>query len=411
MRLLFIHQNFPGQYRHLFHRLAHSGEHQVVGMGEQANLARNTHGWQLPRNAMLMGYGTPAPAGAHTHAYLRGYEAAIRRGQDWARVALQLKKQGFSPDVVCVHPGWGEALFVREVFPRARVVTFCEFYYQPHGADFDFDPEYPVELNDFCALRIKNSVLNQALLDCDLGMAPTHWQKSVHPRELQHKLAVVHDGIDTRLLQPDPVARFILPDGRALDRSQPVVTFVNRNLEPYRGFHQFMRALPELQRLRPDAEIVIVGGDEVSYGRRVEGGYRAALLKELDGQLDLTRIHFVGKLPYPDYVRLLQVSAAHVYLTYPFVLSWSMLEAMALGCLVIGSATSPVQEVLVDGENGCLVDFFDPRALAERTAAALENDPSHQYLRQAARETVVRRYDLHDLCLPRQQQLILDCKF
>ena len=254
-----IHQNFPGQYRHLFHRLAPVANIRSSAWESIANLARNTHGWQLPRSAMLLGYSSPTPAGANTHAYLRGYEAAIRRGQDWARAALQLKRQGFTPDEVCVHPGWGEALFA-QVFPRAGV-TFCEFYYQPHGARLR--PQFPVELNDFCALRIKNSALNQALLERSHGSHPL----AGAPTRAAAQLAVVHEGIDTRLLQPDPAARFILRDGRALDRSLPVVTFVNRNLNLIAAFTS---SCARCQNCNDCGRMprLSVGGDEVSYGRR-----------------------------------------------------------------------------------------------------------------------------------------------
>jgi len=406
MRFLFLHQNFPGQYRHLFDALGRSGQHVVLGMGQQQNVQRNCKGMALAERASIVGYPAPEGSGEKTHPYLRGYEAAIRQGQQWARTALELKKKGFSPDVVCVHPGWGEALFVREVFPRARVISFCEFYYRPSGADFAFDPEFPSPLDDYCALRIKNSALNQALIDCDLGIAPTEWQKSVHPSMFHDKIRVVHDGVDTQLLKPNPSAEFMLPSGLQLTRNEQVVTFVNRNLEPYRGVHVFMRALPELQRLCPDAHVVIVGGDGVSYGRRVQGGYRALLLKELEGQIDLAKVHFVGKLPYADYVRLLQVSSAHAYLTYPFVLSWSMLEAMALGCVIVGSATPPVQEVIVHGENGFLCDFFDVRALAGQIADVLQGRHYLEPIRIKARQTVVEQYDLRSVCLPQQIELL-----
>lgn len=192
--------------------------------------------------------------------------------------------------------------------------------------------------------------------------------------------------------------------GTILRAGDEVVSFVNRNLEPYRGFHSFMRALPEILAARPRAQIVVVGGDAVSYGRapRDGGTWRARLLAEVGSRLDLARVHFVGKLPYPTLIKLFQVTAAHVYLTYPFVLSWSMLEAMSAGALVIGSRTAPVEEVVQDGRNGLLVDFFSPVEIAQRVIEVLERPARFLELRMNARQTIVQKYDLLSCCLPAQ---------
>jgi glycosyltransferase involved in cell wall biosynthesis len=206
----------------------------------------------------------------------------------------------------------------------------------------------------------------------------------------------VHDGIDTDLIAPGAPGE------------EELITYVARNLEPYRGFHVFMRAIPEIQRRRPKARIAIVGGDEVSYSARLPEGqtYRARLLRELDGRIDLSRVHFLGKLPYRRYLEVLSKSSIHVYLTYPFVLSWSLLEAMASGCLVLGSRTPPVEEVIRDGENGLLVDFFSTEAIAHKIDSALQMQKELRALREAARRTVVERYDLKRVCLPAQVALV-----
>jgi glycosyltransferase involved in cell wall biosynthesis len=231
-------------------------------------------------------------------------------------------------------------------------------------------------------------------------MAPTRWQQRQFPAPYASRLNVVHDGIDTDLASP------LQNENRK--EEEELVTYVARNLEPYRGFHVFMRAIPHLQRLRPRAKIVIVGGDEVSYSPRLPAGetYRARLLRELDGRIDLSRVRFLGKIPYAEYLALLRRSSVHVYLTYPFVLSWSLLEAMACGCLVVGSRTAPVEEVIADGENGLLVDFFSPEQIAARVDHALsrQNDLSH--LRDKARKSVVERFDLKRVCLPAQLSLV-----
>ena len=183
-----------------------------------------------------------------------------------------------------------------------------------------------------------------------------------------------------------------------------VITFVNRNLEPYRGFHVFMRALPALLRRRPNAQVLIIGGNDVSYGQPPPHGenWRTVMLRELHGQLPMDRIHFVGKVPYKVYLNVLQVSACHVYLTYPFVLSWSCLEAMAAGCVVVGSKTQPVQEVIEHGKTGLLVDFFDRDALVNEVVTVLDNRADYAAMREAARAHVVAHYDLMRVCLPEQ---------
>jgi glycosyltransferase involved in cell wall biosynthesis len=390
MRFLFVHQNFPGQYRHIAAHYARQG-HEVVAIGEKANLLRN----RPALGAKLLGYELP-PLEA------KGFDApvvrAIHRGQHVAAAAARLRRAGFRPDVILAHIGWGEALFLKDVFPDTRVVLYCEFFYGTRGSDLGFDPEFPVNEEKLLRTRVMNAPLLMALDACDVGMAPTAWQQRQFPAAQRARIATIHDGIDTDLVRP----------GAAPE--EELITYVSRNLEPYRGFHTFMRAIPEIQRRRPRARIVIVGGDDVSYSPRLPEGqtYRQRLLQQLDGKIDLSRVQFTGRIPYADYVRLLQRSSVHVYLTYPFVLSWSMLEAMSAGCLVVGSRTPPVQEVIRDGENGLLTDFFSAEAIAGRIdeALAMEQRP----VREAARATVLERYDLKRVCLPAQLRLVESLK-
>jgi glycosyltransferase involved in cell wall biosynthesis len=396
MNILFIHQNMPGQFRHLIAALATAGLHRVVCIGKRPDFAQPGVG--------RISYEVAAPAAA-AHPFLETTEAAVRHGQQVAQICAGLGANGFRPDVVVAHPGWGESLYVKEVFPQTPLLHYCEFYYHSHGADANFDPAQQQTLDGNCRTRTLNAHLLLALEACDWGVCPTHWQKRQHPAEFQARLSVIFDGIDTDRARPDPAARFTLPDGSVLAAGDEVLTYVARTLEPYRGFPSFARALPELLRRRPALQVVVLGGDEVSYGLKSPGGgaWRAALQAELN--LDPARVHFLGRIPYADYLRLLQVAAVHVYLTVPFVLSWSMLEAMACGALVIGSATPPVQEVIADGRNGLLVDFFDPAMIAARVTEALEQRDRLAPLRAAARETVLRDYSLAR-CLPRQLALI-----
>jgi len=394
MRVLFIHQNIPGQFRHVIAALCADPGNSVWAIGGADAAARARAQW--PRLNMVS-YTPPEPAGA-CHPWLADVDAQLRRGQVVARALQQIRDKGIAFDVIVAHPGWGEAMFVKDVFPATPLLTYFEFFYAAAGADVGFDPEFPTGPESAQRLRVRNLPHLAALNACDAGLTPTRWQQSMLPREYRGRVAVAHEGIDTDAVRPDPNARFEW-QGRVFEAGQPLVTYVARNLEPYRGIHSFLRALPALLAAAPDAQVIVVGGDDVSYGMAAPHpqGWRAALTDELaraGTPLDTTRVHFTGRLPYAEYLKVLQVSAAHVYLTYPFVLSWSMLEAMAAGALVIGSATAPVQEVIVDGENGRLVDFFDRQALVARIVEALRDPARERALRKAARATIVQRYEL-----------------
>lgn len=399
MHYLFIHQNFPGQFRHVAKALANDPANRVVGVGESRNIKAQP---LLHPNIRLLGYQPHGKGHSQTHHYLQDLEGHVRRGQSIVRLLLKLRDQeGFAPDVIVAHPGWGEGLFLKNIFPKARLIQYFEYYYREAGGDVGFDPEFPDSLDDSLRIRIKNSTQLHSLVDSDQGISPTYWQRSRYPTELQDKIEVIHEGIDTQVVKPDPGA-WVQISGQRFAPGDEVITYVARNLEPYRGIHTFLRSLPRLQALRPDARVIIVGGDEVSYGKRLPEGqsYRQRYSAEIHDTVDWSKIFFVGKLPYADYLKVLQISAAHVYLTYPFVLSWSMLEAMAAGCLLIGSDTAPVQEVIKHGQNGLLVDFFDHTRLAEQMATVLASPSGYKPLRDNARRAIVEQYDLHQVCLP-----------
>ncbi len=397
MRILFVHQNCPGQYKHLAPHLAAIPGNEVVFITQ-------------PRKPALAGvrqvvYKPTRRASPETHFYLRNFEEGVLHGQAVARVAHQLKRDGFVPDVICAHPGWGEALSLKDICPSSPLIGYCEFYYRAHGSDVGFDPARPVTLDDVCRVRTKNGVQLLSLEAADAGVAPTRWQKAQFPPMLQERIAVIHDGVDTTLAAPLPGASAVLPGGHKIAEGEEIVTYVARNLEPYRGFPSFMRALAISAARRPNCRYVIVGGDSVSYGSPAPEGktWRELLLEEVS--IDPARVHFLGRVPYNGFLRLVQTSAVHVYLTYPFVLSWSMLEAMAAGCLVVGSNTPPVMEVIEDGKNGLLVDFFSPEAIADRIDEVLDHKDRMAALRQRARETVIERYEL-GRCLEQQAALI-----
>lgn len=401
MRVLFVHQNFPGQYLHLAPALAARGD-DVAALAIESEKP-------LP-GVRVFRYKPQRSSSASIHPWVADIETKVIRGEAAAQAALALRGQGFRPDVICAHPGWGEALFLKDVFPDAPMLSFIEFFYRLEGADFGFDAEFAEDdVPSRCRLRMKNanSLLN--LEAADWCISPTWWQASTVPAHYRDRVSVVHDGIDTDRVKPNQAAVVKLAKaGRTLRPGDEVITFVNRNLEPYRGFHSFMRALPEIQRRRPNAMTLIVGGEDVSYGKRLAKGetWRKKMLAEVGARLDMERVRFVGRIPYPEFLAVLHVSAVHVYLTYPFVLSWSMLEAMSAGCLVVGSATAPVEEVIRDGDNGLLVDFFSPEGIAEAIDRVLSHPDRMAEARRRARQTVVERYDLKTSCLPRHVALV-----
>jgi glycosyltransferase involved in cell wall biosynthesis len=331
---------------------------------------------------------------------VRELQGKLAHGESAARALAALERKGFVPDVVFAHPGWGEALYVKDVFPQTRLLAYAEYFYGQPGGDSGFDPEFSrLDTGSRMRTRNKNTHLLHALEACDAALSPTEFQKSQHPAWSHPKIQVLHDGIDTSRFVPSREATVTLRGaGVPLRFGDEVLTYVARELEPYRGYHTFMRSLQLLQQLRPKARVVIVGGDGVSYGAAAPEGttWRKVFLDEVQEHLDMKRIHFVGKLPHPVLTQLMQVSAAHVYLTYPFVL----LEAMSIGCAIVGSDTGPLQEVIRHGENGFLAPFFEPEALARQCAQALERRHELGALRAAARETVVARFDLQSHCLP-----------
>ena len=399
MNVLFVHQNFPGQFKHLAPYLARAG-HGVRALG--------IDGPGLP-GIELIRYKPSRSTNKNTHPWAQEFETKVIRGEACARAALELRDGGFTPDVIVANPGWGESLFLRDVFPRARMLALLEFFYAARGLDFGFDPEF--HRNDpmrDAKLRSKNAHLLMALADMDRGFSPTQFQRSTVPEQYRAKIDVIFDGIDTGVARPDSGAAIEIGE-QSLRAGDEVLTFVNRNLEPYRGYHIFMRALPEILRRRPHASVLIVGGDGVSYGAPAPAGktWKQIFFDEVKGQLDLARVHFIGRLPYEQYLKVLQVSACHVYLTYPFVLGWSCIEAMSTGCLVVGSRTPPVEEAIQDRRNGLLIDFFDVAALARAVREVLERPEEFAPLRAAARQTALDRYDLAK-CLPQQVKMVED---
>ncbi|MCF3974555.1 glycosyltransferase [Paracoccus salsus] len=396
MKILFVHQNFPGQFPHLAAALARRG-HAVLALTDEKN--------ERPSPVKTLRYKAPEPVS--TNGVLgRSYSDFAERGLLAARGARALRdRHGFTPDVIIGHTGWGETLFLNEIWPDAKLLVYAELMYRTRGHDVGFDPEMHPDSDESRFMTVARSAhLIQGIVQADAAIAPTRYQADSFPTELRSKITVIHDGIDVARVQPSPDAWLELADGRKLQSGDEVLSYVSRSLEPYRGFHVLMRALPQVLKARPDAQVVLVGGDGVSYGSAPRDGrsWKDILLAELGTRLDLDRVHFVGRLRYADYLSLIQLARVHCYLTYPFVLSWSLTEAMAAGGYVVASDTAPVRELIRDGQNGRLVPFFDIPALEAALIRGLAGDPDAPRLRQAARQTILDGYDLHRHSLPRQ---------
>jgi glycosyltransferase involved in cell wall biosynthesis len=398
MRILFLHPNFPAQFRHVAAALAKDKHNQVF-------FGTTRQDGSLPGVNRVV-YSPKREARPETHHYVRPLENAVLQGQGVYRLAEQLKARGFVPDVVYGHSGWGPTLFIKDIFPQAKLLCYFEWFYHAHGTDADFDPSDPLSADDEARIRMKNAPILQDLYSCDRGLSPTYWQRQQFPLEYHSKITVLHDGVDTNFFVPQPGAKLVLPRiNLDLSHVDELVTYVARGMEPYRGFPQFIEAVALLQQQRPNCHVVIVGDNRVAYGKKLPDGktYKEVMLEKYE--LDLSRVHFTGWLPYEEYLQVLQASSAHVYLTRPFVLSWSMLEVLSAGCLLIGSRTAPVAEVIQDGVNGLLVDFFSPQEICDRIVEALNHPDKMADIRAKARQTILERYDLAQL-LPQHLQWI-----
>jgi glycosyltransferase involved in cell wall biosynthesis len=411
VNILIVHQNFPGQFKHILEALIKDGKNQIVGFTMNDIQSNNDYRIvrYMPRKGSTKGI----------HSWAVDIETKIIRGEAAYWAALKLKNDGFYPNLILAHPGWGESLYLKEVWPTAKLIIYCEFFYSTSGLDVGFDPEFPASEESSALIRSKNfnNLLHFDIADA--GISPTYWQKSTFPKFFQKKINVIHDGVDTNRLLPNQNAKLTLnlrnQSKLELIKNDDVITFVNRNLEPYRGYHIFMKALPIILNHRPNLKVLIVGGDNVSYGAAPDyARFSGQSWKEIyanEARKNMTeaqwqQVFFLGNISYENFIALLQISKVHIYLTYPFILSWSLIEAMSIGCAIIGSKTGPVLEVIEDNENGELVDFFDFESLANKVINLLNNSELRRKIGISAREFAIKHYDLNKVCIPKMLDFI-----
>ncbi|MCW5733178.1 MAG: glycosyltransferase [Enhydrobacter sp.] len=402
MNILFIHQNYPGQYREIVPTLAAMGGHRVVFLTQRTGLPQAT-------GHMIGVYKSAHKPAPNAWKYSAWFEESIGNAIGVGNACKLLKQNGFEPDIVTGHANWGELLYVKDIWPNAPLLGYFEYYFIAKGGLIGFDPEFR-EAGDIGPRLFANNAINHLSFErCDYGITATEWQKSTHPASMRDKLAVIHEGIRTDRLIPDHDSEFVVEFPAAkFARGEEIVTYVARNLEPARGFHTMMRSLPRLQALRPQARVAIVGGDEVSYGFKLAAGetFRGWLTRELGDSVDWSRVHFLGQIPYEKLIALLKLARCHVYLTAPFVPSWSFLESMALEKTIVASDVGPIREIMSDGETGLLVDFFQPTQLAERIADVLAHETNYRMIGNAARKRILSDYDFKAVTFPRLKALV-----
>ncbi len=397
MNILFVHQNMPGQHRELLMWLVAQGGHRIVFLTQRRNAP-----WI--DGVMTVVYKSHHKPGAGAYGLSKVWEAATGAGFAAAMAARELEKnEGFRPDLILGHTGWGELLFMKQIWPDVPILGFFEYFYNATGGVVGFDPDDPVSDHTPFLMEARNAVPYANIQHVDLGHVPTVWQKNTFPTSFHPKFYTCHDGIRTDRLGPDPDVSLSLGRlDRSVTRGDEVFTYMARNLEHVRGFHIFMAALPRILAARPGARVLVVGGDGVSYGRKSghPGGLRAELTGKLGDSVDWNRVHFLGRVPYSSFCQVVQISRCHLHLTMPFVMSWSLLESMAMQATIVASDVPSVREAITHGETGLLVDFLDADALADQVIDVLANPGTYEHLGPAARAHVVGTYDFRTLCLP-----------
>ena len=418
-KILFIHQNFPAQFKALAPHLSNDKRYEIHTLAnQQSNDSLDSKPYlKEMKNMKHHLYDIKRGTSENIHPLAVEFETKMLRADAVGRKCEDLKKKGFNPDLVINHPGWGETFLIKEIWPKAKTLTYFEFYYNTKGSDIDFDTEedhnFKPDYELTSRLIARNAPGLMVYLNSDKLISPTKFQKSTAPDHFRNKITVIHDGIDTDVIKPKKNITLNLKGNNnrniVLSEKDKIITFVNRNLEPYRGYHSFMRSLPKIQNEHPDAYIVFVGGHDVSYGSTPKNGksHKDNFYNEVKELLtDESKLLYLGVVAYDNLLKLLNIASVHVYLTYPFVLSWSVLEAMALENIIVGSKTEPVEEVIKHNKNGLLVDFFDYDQIAETVNNVLSNPQKYNQIRKNARKTIIDNYDLKKVSIPKQIKIV-----
>lgn len=388
MNILFIHYQLPGQFLHLIHFLSKHPHYNVYGICHKHVQESN----DLTLYKELFVYEGDEFDAEPTHHYVADIQRCILRAQSIVKILQQCRRNNIIFDLAVSHTGWGEALYFKDIYPETPLLGYVEFYFHAIGADAGFDSSHPISKDQSLQIKTLNSQLLLGMNECDVMVAPTNWQKSLFPDIFHSKINVIHEGVDVSICKPNSTIFFTLPNGVELSKSDEVITYTSRNLEPYRGFPVFLKAIEKICQQRPYCHVIITGGDEVSYSKKLPDGqcYRELCLRSVS--LPDDRVHFLGKVPYSTHIQLLQLSSIHIYLTYPFVLSWSFIEAMACGCTIIASDTQPVMDVLEPNINGIAVNFFDDEEIVEQVNTIFNDSQRKKYLGRAARKKIELYY-------------------
>ncbi len=389
MKYLIVHDAAPGQFVHIYKHLLKDGDNDIIVASRKGSTLR------LPVKQVV--YDLPSDLSGPE---IGAADKAIGLGLDLYRELKPIAIGGWAPDVILSHASRGASFFLKDLFPDARMISLFEWYYpMPSPADVTTGGVLRQKCRAAAATNLP--ILRDFEL-MDAGYVPTEYQRSQFPKGWQSRLEVLHDGVDTNLYRP-ATGLTLEVSGKRFKKGDEIVTYAGRGMEKTRGFLEFMGAAAKVQRIRPNLHVLIAGADRICYDGKKGPGLKARAEEEIP--FDKDRTHFVGLLPEPKFVSFLQISSLHVYLTRPFVLSWSMLNAMSVGVPVLGSDTEPVREVIRDGENGRLVDMDSADLLADTMDRMLGDRATSAALGKAGRATILEKYDLKK-CLKRQLQLM-----
>jgi len=396
IKILFIHPNFPGQFKHLINELVKTPNAELAFITSKPDADMEGVNIQV--------YETPKIDNGKTHRYLRGAHSNLYTAQEVTKSGLLLKQSGFIPDAVVGHIGWSSTIFMKELFPKTKVIAYCEWFFRPETAWETFAGE-PLSIDKKASIKIQNTSTILGLQDMDVGVSPMRWQRDTHPEYARRNIEIIHEGIDTEVCKPRSRSHLNIP-GANLPKDAKIVTYISRSLEPARGFFTFMESVQELCKLDKDVQFVVVGRERSAYSQSTGSGpsYKEQALERYD--CDWSRVHFTGKLSYEHYLQVLSNSMVHIYLSSPLFLSWSMLEAMACGCTLVSSNNAPVTEVIEHDVNGRLVSFFDAKNLSKEVHGLLNDRATAKRLANAARQTILNKYDLK-ICVSQWKSLLI----